>query len=482
MASSRRHGTADWLVILPLLVLVPAILVPFIATAGNGGNLLAGGPSTTATATSGQPTPSSLVPGSLPASSSDSSSASPSSIASPSGETPGAAGSPTANPTDKPTAKPTAKPTLAPPKVPGAVSVAGYGAGTRGGAGGRVIAVTNLNDSGSGSLRAALAASGPRIVVFQVGGLITLSSELRLINPYITIDGSTAPGNGIVIRNDMLKIISHDVIVRDLRLRPGDQVSYPDDADAVTLNGLASEVYNVVLDHLTMIWGPDIGGVSILGNVHDVTVQYSIMGEGLYLSRHSGGIVADGGHSKGASVFQLDPKIAWPKRITFHHDLFTTSDQRMPVVQGAECVDLVNNVIYNWGVNGLHGNPRAMNVVGNWFRSGPETTKKLVYEWQHHVANPNPYPSSVYLSGNVADGFTYAIKAPSGVIRTSLACGGLSVSATTAQSAYNSVLASVGATRPVRDVVDQRIIGDVVHRTGVFYNGVGHAAPNPYYP
>lgn len=472
MTSSRRPSTADWLVILPLLVLVPAILVPFLATAGSGGKLVAGGSSATATATGGQPQGSSFLPGSLPPSSS--AAASPTSTASPSSETPGA--------TRGPTAKPTVKPTSAPPKAPRPVGVAGYGARTRGGAGGRVIPVTNLNDSGSGSLRAALAASGPRIVVFEVGGLITLNSELRLTNPYITIDGSTAPGNGIVIRNDMLKIISHDVIVRDLRLRPGDQVSFPDDADAVTLNGLSDEVYNVVLDHLTMIWGPDIGGVSILGNVHDVTVQYSIMGEGLYLSRHAGGIAADGGHSKGASIFQLDPNVQWPRRLTFHHNLFTTSDQRMPVVQGAECVDLVNNVIYNWGINGLHGNPRAMNVVGNWFRSGPETTNKLVYEWQHHVANPNPYPSSVYLSGNVADGFTYAIKAPSGVIRNSLACGGLSVSATAAQSAYNSVLASVGATRPVRDVVDQRIIGEVVRRTGVFYNGVGHPAPNPYYP
>jgi pectate lyase len=454
---------------LPLILIVPAVLT----------SLLMGGGSQQPVAGIGQATASPSAResfGSLPVA-----------LATPSGSveawaTPTRSPRATPTPTARATPKPTAKPKSPAPKPPPPVGTAGYGAGTRGGAGGRLIAVTNLNDSGAGSLRAAMAANGPRTVVFRVGGLLSLKSDLVIKSPYITVDGSTAPQGGVVIRDGMLKVLSHDVIVRDLRLRPSDQVAQPADDDAVTLNGLSGEVYNVVLDHLTMLWGPDIGGLSILGNVHDVTVQYSIMGEGLYLSRHPEAVASQSGHSMAASVFQLDPNVHWPERITFHHNLFTTSDQRMPVVQGAECVDLVNNVIYNWGNKGLHGNPRAMNVVGNWFRSGPETTRKLVYEWQHHSANPNPYPASVYLSGNAADGFAYEVEAPAGVIRKSLACGSLSVRASAAKTAYAVVLGSVGVTRPNRDVVDQRIIGNVQGRRGTFFNGAGYPAPNPYYP
>jgi pectate lyase len=381
------------------------------------------------------------------------------------------------SPTPRPTTQPSPSPTAPPPPA----GVAGYGSGTPGGRGGEVVAVTNLNDSGAGSLRDAINGSGPRTVAFRAAGTIRLKSDLMITDPYLTVDGGTAPG-AVVIRGAAVKVVTHDVILRNLRIRPGDAVSNPSDVDAVTLNGLSGEVHHVVLDHLTMLWGPDIGGLAVLGNVHDISVQYSIMGDGLYLSAHPEAVPSQGGHSMGASIFQLDPGVQWGRRMTFHHNLFTTSDQRMPVVQGAECVDLVNNVIYNWGNKGLHGNPRGMNAVNNWFRRGPETTRELVYQWQHHAANPNPYADSVYLAGNVADGFEYAVDAPSSVLRGSPACGGLSIAAESPRDAYASVLASAGASRPVRDIVDQRVIADVVARSGRFFNGAGYPAPNPYWP
>jgi pectate lyase len=369
----------------------------------------------------------------------------------------------------------------APVAPPATVGVAGYGAASKGGAGGKVLSVTNLNDSGPGSLRAAIDASGPRVVVFGVAGTINLAGDLRVDDPFLTLDGSTAPGP-VVVRGGMLLVTTHDVIVRHLRFRPGDQVGSPADVDAVTLNGLRGEVYNVVLDHVSMVWGPDIGGLSLLGNVHDVTVQYSIMGEGLYLSRHPEAVASQDGHSMGASIFQLDPGVAWPKRLTLHHNLFTTSDNRMPVIQGAECVDVVNNVIYNWGIKSLSGNPRGLNAVNNWFRPGPETTSLYVYQWQKHSANPDPYANSVYLSGNVADGFGYAVEAPGGVVRSGPACGGLSVGVRSAQAGFDTVVATAGATLPARDAVDGRIIANVINRSGTFFNGAGHSSPNPYYP
>jgi len=390
--------------------------------------------------------------------------------------TPSATVAPTTAPTTAPTAAPTVAPSAAPPSVPPAVGVAGYGAGAKGGAGGRVITVSNLNDSGSGSLRAAIEATGPRTVVFAVGGTISLGSDLRITDPFLTVDGSTAP-KPVVVRGGMLLVSSHDVILRHLRFRPSDQVASPSDVDAVSLNGLQGETYNVVLDHLTMIWGPDIGGLSILGNVHDVTVQYSIMGEGLFLSRHPEAVASQDGHSMAANIVQMDAGVAWPERITFHHNLFTTSHSRMPRVQGAECVDLVNNVIYNWGQWAVSGNPRALNIVNNWFRAGPEMLTTNAYAWQKQADLPNPFPGSVYHAGNAADGFTYAVEAPSGVLRSSAACGGLSVNAESAQAAYNTVVGAAGATLPVRDAVDQRIITNVLNRSGSFLNG-----GDPYYP
>jgi len=363
--------------------------------------------------------------------------------------------------------------------VPPAVGVAGYGAGAKGGAGGQVITVTNLNDSGSGSLRAALEASGPRTVVFALGGTISLGSDLRVTDPFLTVDGSTAP-KPVVVRGGMMLIVTHDVILRHLRFRPGDQVDAPADVDAVSINGLQGDTYNVVLDHLTMIWGPDIGGLSILGNVRDTTVQYSIMGEGLYLSRHPEAQAAQDGHSMAANIVQMTANGPWPTRITFHHNLFTTSHSRMPRIQGAECVDLVNNVVYNWGQWAVSGNPRAMNIVNNWFRTGPETTVLKAYAWQKQADLPNPFAGSVYHAGNAADGFTYAVDAPGGVLRSSAACGGLSVNAESAQAAYNTVVGAAGATLPVRDAVDQRIIANVLNRSGTFFNGAGLPSPNPY--
>ena len=124
-----------------------------------------------------------------------------------------------------------------------------------------------------------------------------------------------------------------------------------------------------------------------------------------------------------------------------------------------------------------------MNVVNNWFRSGPLTTSLYVYQWQGHAgANPDPYGNSVYVAGNTADGFAHAVDAPSAVLRGSLACGGLSVGAGTSQAGYDTVIAAAGATLPVRDAVDQRIIANVLNRSGALVNGAGYSAPNPYWP
>jgi len=158
--------------------------------------------------------------------------------------TPAASGAASETPRPSATPQPTAPP-------PTDTAVVGYGAGTRGGAGGRQLAVTNLADSGPGSLRDALEASGPRTVVFRVEGTISLRGSIHVKDPYLTVAGETAPGAGITVRNGALLVKASEVILRQIRLRPGDQVDQPNDVDALTINGASNPVSNVVVDHVT---------------------------------------------------------------------------------------------------------------------------------------------------------------------------------------------------------------------------------------
>ena len=392
---------------------------------------------------------------------------------------------PTSTPNATPEATPRPDPTPKPPEPqPGPVdsAVVGYGAGTKGGAGGRQIAVTTLADDGPGSLRAALEASGPRIVVFKVAGTITLRSTINVKDPYLTIAGETAPAPGIAVRNGGLLVRTSEVILRHIRLRPGDQVDGPSDVDALTVNGASNPVANVVVDHVTMIWGPDIGGLAVLGDVRNMTVQNSIMGEGLYLSAHGEGTAGEGGHSTAANITQLEPNLPAPRNLTFWRDLFTTSNTRMPRFQGAECVDVVNNVIYNWGQDGAHGNPRSLNLVNNWYRSGPLTDGQLFWDVQTSDVTSQEFGASVYMSGNVADGIKGGREDAGNVYAASPRCGGLSVAPGDPGGAYAAVLDRAGAIAPVRDAVDRRVIGNVINRTGQYFNGAGKPGPNPYWP
>jgi len=382
---------------------------------------------------------------------------------------------------------PTAPPL--PTAVPGASTLAfpgaeGFGAQTAGGRGGKILYVTTLADSGPGSLRSALEASGPRTVLFKVAGTITLQDDISITQPFITIAGQTAPGEGLEVKSGMIRIRTHDVVIRYLKMRVGDlpNASDPADRDALSLSGTGgAEVYNVVIDHCSLLWGPDIGGLSILVNVHDVTVQSSIMGEGLYLSSHPEAVSEQGGHSMGASIFQLDPSTYgnfYPHNITMHHNLFTTADNRMPVVIGAEYVDIVNNVIYNWGQKAAHGNPRKLNLINNMFIRGPQTTGLVAWTPQLHSTTPTFFPSAVYEQGSVTVGFTAIRGNPQTVYAPSRFSPYSMANEQTPQAAYDQIVQDVGARLPVRDSVDQRIINNLTQHTGKFPNGTDIVWPS----
>ena len=241
----------------------------------------------------------------------------------------------------------------------------GFGANTQGGRGGKVIFVTNLSDSGPGSLREALREEGPRIIIFKVGGVIELKDDIIIKNPYVTIAGQTAPGDGICLKNAGLSIFTHDVIVRHLRIRPGDSKvgSYYGDRDAIKING-----YNIILDHISASWSID--EVISIWNSHDVTIQFSIFSEALQNNSHP-----KGRHSMGMLI-RNDVK-----NLCVHHNIFAHNNERNPRVGGDVSLYFANNIIYNWGhygsaisasgVAGRRGNvtlgPVSANIINNYY-------------------------------------------------------------------------------------------------------------------
>lgn len=247
------------------------------------------------------------------------------------------------------------------PAFPGAE---GFGAKATGGRGGRVIAVTNLDDSGPGSLRAALDEKGPRMVIFRVSGNIALKSSLRLRNGDITIAGQTAPGDGICLQNYSLDLSgANNVIVRYLRIRPGDTSGKELDA----LGGRSGE--NIIIDHCSASWSID-ECVSIYSGARNVTVQWCLISESLYQSLHGKGHHGFGGIWGGQDA-------------SWHHNLLAHHSSRNPRVVGKsigdQFLDLRNNVIYNWGYNSCYGGDGdvRVNLINNVYKPGPATREDV---------------------------------------------------------------------------------------------------------
>ena len=185
----------------------------------------------------------------------------------------------------------------------------GYGKYSKGGRGGIVYEVTNLNDSGEGSLRAAIEASGPRTVVFKVSGTIILESPLSIKSPYITIAGQTAPGDGICIRRHPLNIRADHVIVRYVRVRLGDESG--NDYDAVS----SRYTKHIILDHLSTSWSVD--ECMSIYHCDSVTVQWCLISESMSKSNHIKGSHGFGG--------------IWGSNYgTYHHNLLAHHSSRNP--------------------------------------------------------------------------------------------------------------------------------------------------------
>jgi pectate lyase len=374
-------------------------------------------------------------------------------------------------------AKPQDLPQADIPVFPGA-----WGAGmySFGGRGGKVVVVTSLEDSGPGTLREACNAIGPRIVVFNVAGIIHLKNRIRVRAPYITIAGQTAPGDGICIRGATFEVNTHDVVIRHLRFRRGEtNVANRDDS----LGG--NPVGNIVIDHVSASWGLD-ENLSMYRHMYDpkdgrkdlklptvnITIQWSISSEALDTYNHAFGSTI-GGHNS-----------------TFHHNLWACNTGRNPSIGMDGDFSLVNNVLYNWRHRTVDGGDQRSlyNIINNYYKPGPITPASAI---AHRVLRPDGRRSTreknsprewgkAYVAGNVvvgneavtrdnwAGGVQIDGDADPAVVlprvRVAQPFPMAPVPTQSAEEAYEAILAHAGATLPKRDPVDRRIIEQV--RTG----------------
>ena len=359
-------------------------------------------------------------------------------------------------------------------------SAEGFGAYSKGGRNGQVLFVTNLNDYNPeneepiiGSLRWACDTYGPRTVIFKVSGLIELKTWLTIFNPFITIAGQSSPGDGICLKNFGLNITTHDVIVRYLRCRPGDEMGKDKEGgfetDAISISEFSE---NVIIDHCSASWSID-ETLSIHsrepGNPPlSVTVQWCIISESLNDSYHP-----NGPHGYGSLI-------RFTGNASFHHNLYAHHFSRNPHVDtylGDMTLDFRNNVIYNyWNPGNTMFDPINMNYVANYIKPGIDTKNLdiaiyLVAESSTEDSLLGQNVRRIYPEGNILEGKDYINQwdmfykvydrnKMSEPFEVEI------VYTHPADEAYNLVLENAGAILPKRDDIDLRIVNDVKNGTG----------------
>ncbi len=373
-------------------------------------------------------------------------------------------------------------------KTPAFPGAEGFGRYVSGGRGGKVYHVTNLEDSGTGSLRWAISQNGSRTIVFDVSGTIHLKSVLNIKGGNLTIAGQTAPGDGICIADYPVSIQANNVILRYLRFRLGNKYVTENGADSWDgLGGMDQQ--DIMVDHCSVSWSID-ECLSIYG-VKNSTVQWCISSQSLQDAGHSKGAHGYGGNWGGSGV-------------TYHHNLMAHHESRVPrlgpryTTQLDERLDMRNNVLYNWAGNGCYGGEAMkVNIVNNYYKPGPGTAQISAVR-QRRIAGigirtsqyVKTYPAyqptehiwgKFYVDGNVNskysdvtnDNWTYGIynqitnsdndnlftATTKDTIKLSQPIDFVYVTTHTATDAYKKVLAYAGCCL-TRDDVDQLIIND----------------------
>lgn len=375
-------------------------------------------------------------------------------------------------------------------KIPAFPGAEGGGMYSFGGRGGRVMVVTNLNDSGPGSFREACEAAGPRIVIFNVAGIIELKDKIRIRTPYITIAGATAPGDGVCIAGNTVELETHDVVIRHMRFRRGN-LAATERNDSIGGNPIG----NIMIDHVSASWGLD-ENMSMYRHMYDhdsdpktadlklptvnISIQNSIFSEALNTYHHAFGSTIGGFNS------------------SFHRNLWASNTGRNPSVGMIHDFTFVNNVVFNWRHRTVDGGDHRSfyNIINNTFKPGPGTNTNAPIG--HRLLKPESERSrtvvdnfgKAYVSGNVVVGnervtrdnwdggvqpdvkekpLAEVLKAVR--LEKPVPHGPLTIMS--ADESYDYVLKHAGASLPKRDAVDVRVVEMV--RTGKVADA--HASP-----
>ena len=317
----------------------------------------------------------------------------------------------------------------------------GFSAYTAGGRGGDVYCVTNLEDSGPGSLREGVEhTTGPRTIVFNVGGYISLKSILRVGND-LTIAGQTAPGEGIGLRGSEVSLSgSHNIIIRYLRIRQG-LAEKQDKKSAVDIYGGA----DIILDHVSIQWGRwDTVDMNVCTNI---TIQNCIIGPGVAPQRFG-------------CLCQSD-------NVSFLRNLWISNQSRNPKSKGK--VQYVNNVVYNWGVTGYVGGhsgaDHSADLINNYFIKGPSSSDHFVGEFMptdhlYQDGNFVDLDRDGQLNGRPVVPADFGSKDAPTLVAAPTNPSPLPVTLDSAAVAYQKVVASAGASLH-RDAVDRRLVADL---------------------
>ena len=326
----------------------------------------------------------------------------------------------------------------------------GFGAATTGGDGGRVVTVTSLDDAGEGTLRWAVEAfDDKRVVAFDVAGVIQLEGQIE-VGPDVSILGHTAPGE-VTITGSRLQVVGSNVIIQGLRIRPGDGPGGSfESRDAISVGKDGVAIRNVVIDGNSLTWAAD-ENLSLWGDVGDVTISHNIIAHGLDENahpkgRHSMGLLIGGGNVE---------------RVTVIGNLLAHNQNRNPAIKDdSKSIELINNVIYNWGNNGLNVNGSTVNVVGNVFIPGVDSAERAPISLRADEAGQAMH----YLHDNIAD----VRGADTTTDRSAFPQSNAAIQP--AADVLDWVLATAGAREPALDAVDAQIMTDVAEGKGRIIN------------
>ncbi|TWT22676.1 pectate lyase [Luteimonas marina] len=377
----------------------------------------------------------------------------------------------------------------------------GWAAHTPGGRGGQILRVTTLAADGPGSFRAAVEAKGPRIVVFEVGGVIDLGVQtLRITEPFLTIAGQTAPAPGITLIRGGIDIATHDVIVRHIRVRPGDAgkpLRSGVDFDAIS----TVRAENVIVDHCSLTWGTDEGlsssGTRFIeggrtledfrkGTSRRITFSNNLIAEGLAYSSHG-----KGEHSKGTLVHDH------VQDILITGNLYAHNYERNPLFKGGVSGQVVNNLIYNPGTRAAHYNLIAEEWLGHDYATGTMILRGNVLRAGHDTKKLALFmiggsgDVDLYLDDNLAVDVigeatipeigrytTAPVKVNRLKTPPALPFG---VALLPSAQVQDSVIEKAGATPWNRDPIDRRIVADVVEGRGEIIDSQDEVGGYPQY-